>query len=108
MFNPGPVKEVGTLLSEILSSLKRVLTQPPFQLAVTANGTTLNQQHRRTLLFMFAEESDLKLSNTLNLLSLLREAVFIVGRGSFKSSSSTFFQIPDTYHGIRSGQLGSE
>lgn len=76
MLNPGPAKEVGSLPFEIFSSLERVLTQPPFQLAVTTNGTAFNGQHTRTPLFMFAKEYDFKLY----LSSLLREAVFI-GRG---------------------------
>lgn len=103
-----PSQRGGHSSVQVLSSLKKVLTQPPFQLAVTANDTTLHRQHRRTLLFMFTEESDFKLSNTLYLSSLLKEAVFVVGRGSFKSSLSTLFPIHNTYCGIESDQLSSE
>ena len=78
-----------------LSSLKRVSTQPPFQLAVTTNGTRFNGQHTRTPVFTFAEVYDLKLFTTLYLSSLLREAIFI-GRGSLKRF--LIYLLPDTQY----------
>ena len=73
VLNLGPAKEeVHNLLFRILNSLKRVLTDPLFQLAVSPRGTTLSWQHMRITHFVFDKEYDLELFTTLYLSSLLR------------------------------------
>lgn len=78
MENLGPAKEeMDNLLFGILSSHKRILIPPPFELAVTASSITSNRQHTLAISLIFDKEYDLQLFITLCPSSLWKEAIFV-------------------------------